>query len=174
MESWTDDRTELEGNVVAILLDKEEYPSNVDNVAAISDRQIFYLKRDRHELVNYRYEFFDVADCKSIEYIDQMVYYRVAVAVISFILTLVLLFMLVTGFDGGSKDITPFIIGPIATTTFVIRFITSTHRHVINFEMPDQVLTWRSPAIDYKSKAEAAHAVREFARARGILRESSS
>jgi len=174
MESWMDNRTELEGNVIAILLDKEEYPSKVGNVAAISDRQILYLKRDRHELVNFRYEFFDMDNCKAIEYKDEMVYYRVVVAVLSLILTAVLLFMLLTGLDGGSKDVTPFIIGPIATTTFFIRFFTSTHRHVLNFEMPDQVLSWRSPAIDYKSKAEAAHAVREFARERGILREGSS
>ena len=174
MESWTDNRTDLEGNVIAILLDKEEYPSKVGNVAAISDQQILYLKRDRHELVNFRYEFFDIGDCKAIEYIDEMVYYRVVVAVLSIVLTVVLLFMLVTGLDGGSKDVTPFIIGPIASMTFFIRFITSTHRHVLYFEMPDQVLTWRSPAIDYKSKAEAAHAVREFARKRGILRENVS
>ena len=174
METWTDNETELEGNVVAILLDKEEFPSNVGNVAVVSDRQILLLKRDRHELVNYRYEIVDIDDCRAVEYIDQMVYYRVAVAVISFILTAVLAFMLVTGIDGGSQDITPFIIGPLATITFGIRFITSTHRHIINFEMPDKVLTWRSPAIDYKYKAEAAHAVREFARSRGILREKPS
>jgi hypothetical protein len=171
MESWTDNRTELEGNVIAILLDKEEYPSKVGNVAAISDRQILYLKRDRHELVNFRYEFFDMNDCKAIEYKDEMVNYRVVIAVLSILLTVILLFMLVTGLDGGSKDVTPFIIGPIASTTFFIRFITSTHRHVLNFEMPDRVLSWRSPAIDYKSKAAAAQAVREFARERGILRK---
>lgn len=31
MESCTDDRTDLQGNVIAVLQDKDEYPSIVDN-----------------------------------------------------------------------------------------------------------------------------------------------
>jgi hypothetical protein len=174
MEDWTDNGSEIEGKLIASLLDQREYPSTVGNVAAVSDQQISFLKKDRHELVGYRFEFHDVDDCKAIEYRDQMVYYRVVVAIISWLLTAALAFMLVTGNDGGSQEITPLIVGLIATLVFGIRFITSTHRHIINFEMPDGVLSWRSPAIDYKSKAEAAHAVREFARARGILREGNA
>ena len=171
MDSWADNGSELEGKVIAVLLDQEEFPSNIGNVAAISDRQICFLKRDRKELIGYRFEFHDVDDCTAIEYRDQKVYYRVVVGVVSFVLTAVLAIMLATGFAGGSQDIAPLIVGAIALLAFGVRFITSTHRHVVNFEMPDQVLSWRSPAIDYRSKAEAARAVREFARERGILRE---
>jgi len=171
MEDWTDNISEIEGEMVAVLLDQQEYPSTIGNVAAVSDRQICFLKKDKRELVNYRLEFHDIDDCTAIEFRDEMIYYRVVVAVTSFVLSAVLAIMLATGSDGGSQDITPLIIGAIALLTFGVRFITSTHRHVIDFEMPDQVLSWRSPAIDYKSKAEAAHAVREFARERGILRE---
>lgn len=170
MHDWDDHSSELDGKMVAVLLDQEEYPSNIGNVAAISDRQICLLKRDTSELINYRFEFLKTDDCKAIEYRDQMVYYRVIVAITAFILTAILVFMLATG-SGDSQEIAPLIIGVVILLTFGVRFFTSTHRHVINFEMPDQVLTWRSPAIDYKSKAEAAHAVREFARERGILRE---
>ena len=165
---------ELDGELVAVLLDQDEYPSNIGNVVAVSDRQISFLKRDVHELIHYRFEFYDMNDCKSIEYRDQMVYYRVVVAVVSFIAVAILAFTLLSGSDGGAQDFRALVIGLIALLTFGVRFITSTHRHVINFEMPDQVLHWRSPAIDYKEMAEAAHAVREFARKRGILREGKT
>jgi hypothetical protein len=162
---------ELDGELIAVLLDQDEYPSNIGNVVAVSDRQICFLKRDVHELLHYRFEFYDMDDCKAIEYRDQMVYYRVVVAVVGFVLTAVLAFMLLTGSDGGAQDFRALVIGLIALLTIGIRFITSTHRHVINFEMPDEVLSWRSPAIDYREKAEAAHAIREYARKRGILRD---
>ena len=165
---------ELDGELVAVLLDQDEYPANIGNVVAVSDRQICFLKRDIHELIHYRFEFYDVDDCKAIEYRDQMVYYRVVVAVVSFILTAILAFTLLIGSDGGAQDFRALVIGLIALLTLGIRFITSTHRHVINFEMPDEVLSWRSPAIDYRDKAEAAHAIREFARGRGILRENKA
>ncbi len=162
---------ELDGELVAVLLDQDEYPSNIGNVVAVSDRQICFLKRDIHELIHYRFEFYEIDNCKAIEYRDQMVYYRVVVAVVSFILTAILAFTLLTGSDGGAQDFRALVIGLIAVLTLGIRFITSTHRHVVNFEMTDEVLSWRSPAIDYREKAEAAHAIREFARQRGILRE---
>lgn len=151
---------------------RNEYPSNIGNVVAVSDRQICFLKRDVHELIHYRFEFFDTGDCKAIDYQDQMVYYRVAGAVISFVIAAILAITLLSGSDGGAQDFRALVIGLIATLAFGARLVTSTHRHVINFEMPDEVLHWRSPAIDYKEKAEAAHAVREFARGRGILRET--
>ncbi len=165
---------ELEGKLVAVLLDQDEYPSNIGNVVAVSDQQICFLKRDAHELIHYRFEFCDMSDCKAIEYRDQMVYYRVVGAVISFVIAAILTITLLSGSDGGAQDFRALVIGLIATLTFGVRLVTSTHRHVINFEMPDQEIHWRSPAIDYKEKAEAAHAVREFARTRGILRESKT
>ena len=57
----------------------------------------------------------------------------------------------------------PMIIVMISLAVIGIRFITSTHRNVVRFEMPDQTLTWRSPAIDFDSKADAALAVRQHA-----------
>lgn len=174
MDKWKDGDTELEGETIAVLLDQEEYPSNVNNVAAISDRQICYVRKDRHELVNYRFEFFDMDDCEAIEYRDQPVYYRVVLAVIFFVLTAALAIAMALGYDFGAQDFRALIIGAIALLTFGFRFATSTHRHVINFEMPDQVLTWRSPPSDFNYKAPMAQAVRDFARERGLLREASA
>ena len=173
MDESDDTRVRLDGEIVAVLLDQQEYPSKVGNVAAVSSEQLCFLKKDKHELVGYRLELHDINDCKAIEYRDQMVYYRVAIAVVCFVLAAMLAIMLATGFDTGAQDVTPLIIGAIACLTLGVRFVTSTHRHIINFEMPGQVLTWRSPAIDYKYKAEAAHAVRAFARERGLLREGN-
>jgi hypothetical protein len=170
MVSWTDRISGFEGEIVAILLDQEEFPSNIGNVAAVSDRQICCLKKDNKELTHFRYELYDIDDCRAIEYKDKMVYYRIVVAVVSFILTAILAFILLSGSDGGAQDFRALVIGLIAVLVIGVRFITSTHRHVINFEMPDQVLSWRSPATDYRFKAEAAHAVRDLARKRGILR----
>ena len=172
MENSIGHNFELDGELVAVLLDQEEYPANIGNVVAVSDRQICFLERDVHELIHYRFELYDMDECKAIEYRDQMVYYRVVIAVVSFILTAILAFMLLSGSDGGAQDFRALVIGLIAVSVFGVRFITSAHRHVIQFEMPDQVLSWRSPAIDYKYKAGAAQAVREFAQERGILRES--
>ena len=58
---------ELDGTLVAELLDQSEHPSNIGNVAAISDQQIVLLRRDKRELVNYRFEYFDVRDCRAIK-----------------------------------------------------------------------------------------------------------
>jgi hypothetical protein len=69
---------------------------------------------------------------------------------------------------------TPLIIGAIASVSLGARFITSTHRHVIRFEMPDETLVWRSPAIDFDSKREAARAVRVYARKQGSLQEPAT
>ena len=74
----------------------------------------------------------------------------------------------------SAEEITPLIIGMIMFVTFGVRFATSTQRHLIRFEMPDEVLEWESPPIDFKSKAEEAVAIREFAKQRGILKEADS
>ncbi len=172
MENRPEDRIKLDGEPVAELLDQDEYPSNVGNVAAISDRQICFLRRDRQELTHFKLEYFDVCDCRAIEYQKEMAYYRILVGAACFIAAVIFVFVLVTGLDDISAESAPLIIAVIALVSFGVRFITSTHRHVIRFEMPDEILIWQSPTIDFKSKAEAAHAVREYARKRGILRET--
>ena len=54
MVNWTDRIAGIEGEIVAVLLDQEEFPANIGNVAAVTDRQICYLKKDRKELSHYR------------------------------------------------------------------------------------------------------------------------
>jgi len=160
---------ELDGTLVAELLDQSEHPSNIGNVAAISDQQIVLLRRDKRELVNYRFEYFDVRDCHAIRYQKETAYYRIIVGAACFLAAAFFVFMLLAGVNDMVEQGGPLIIGTIASVTIGIRFVTSTHRHVIRFELPDQTLTWRSPAIDIKSRVTAAHAVREYARERGIL-----
>jgi hypothetical protein len=161
---------EIEGELVAELLDQVEYPSKIGNVAAISDKQIILLKRDRKELINYRFEFYDVADCRSIEYTRETAWYRVVLGAACFVGVGVLVYMMLANLDRFVETATPLIIGCVACISFGVRFVTSTHRHVLRFEMPEETLIWRSPAIDYDSKAEAAHNVRAYARQRGILK----
>lgn len=161
----------LDGTFVAELLDQDEYPSNIGSVAAVSDRQIVLLKRDKRELTNYRFEYTDIRDCRAISYKKETAYYRIAVGVTCFLAAAFFVFTLLSGVDDLVEQGAPLIIGGIAAVTIGIRFVTSTHRHVIRFEMPDEVLTWRSPAIDYDFKMTAAHAVREYARERGILKK---
>jgi len=162
---------ELEGQFVAELLDIGEYPSNIGEVAALSDRQLLVIRRDWHELTHFRLEPLDITGCSFIDYRRETAWYRVLAAAACFGAALVAAWLLVTGWGGDPARITPLIIGMIALTSFGVRLVTSTHRHVIRFEMPGETLTWRSPAIDFKEKAGAAQAVREFARSRGILRE---
>ncbi|MDH3440445.1 MAG: hypothetical protein OEM63_06820 [Gammaproteobacteria bacterium] len=163
----------IEGEVIAILLDQDEYPANVGNVAAISDRQIAYLKRDHDELIGYRLDYLDIGDCVSIEYHQEEAWYRKILAGLFFLAALAVAVSLATGMIPFTNETQALIIVIIALVTFAIRFTTSTHRHYISFEMPDQVLHWRSPAIDFKSKAADAHAVRDYARERGILRAAA-
>jgi len=170
MENRPEDGIKLDGELVAELLDQDEIPSNIGNVISISDRQICLLRRDRHALTHFRLEYFDVRDCRAIEYRKETAYYRILAGAACFIAALIFMSMLVTDLDDFSAESAPLIIAAIGLVVFGIRFITSTHRHIIRFEMPDETLIWRSPAIDFKSKAEAAHAVREYARKRGILR----
>ena len=75
---------ELDGTLVAELLDQSEHPSNIGNVAAISDQQIVLLKREKRELVNYRFEYFNVRDCRAIRYQEETAYYRIIVAAPAF------------------------------------------------------------------------------------------
>jgi hypothetical protein len=171
MENHPESFIKLDGEPVAELLDQDEYASNVGNVAAISDRQICFLRRDWHELTHFKLEYFDVRDCRAIEYQKEMASYRILVGAACFIAALIFVFIIVTGLDEISGVSAPLIIAIIVLVSLGARFVTSTHRHIIRFEMPDETLIWRSPTIDFKSKAEAAHAVRDYARKRGILRE---
>ena len=170
MENRPEDGIKLDGELVAELLDQDEIPSNIGNVISISDRQICLLKWDRHELTHFKLEYFDMRDCRSIEYQIEIAYSRILAGAACFIAALIFMSMLATDLDDFSAESAPLIIAAIGLIAIGIRFVTSTHRHIIRFEMPDETLIWRSPAIDFKSKAEAAHAVREYARKRGILR----
>jgi len=77
MESHPDNPAKLEGVIIAELLDQHEYPSNLGNVAAISDQQICFLRRDRHELINFKLEYFEMCHCRAIEYQKETAYYRI-------------------------------------------------------------------------------------------------
>ena len=160
----------IDGEVIAVLLDQDEYPSNVGNVAAISDRQIAYLMRDHDELVGYRLDYLDIADCVSIEYHQEEAWYRKILAGVFYLAAFSVAISFATGMIPFTNETQVFIVVVIALVTFAVRFTTSTHRHYIEFEMPERSLHWRSPAIDFKSKAGAAHAVRDYARSRGILK----
>jgi hypothetical protein len=166
------DRVNLDGELVAQLLDLDEYPSNLGNVAAISDQQICFLRRDSHKLTHLKLEYFDVHDCSAIEYRTEVAYPRILAAGACFVAASISVLMLVTTFNGDPAVSAPLVIAVLGLAALGIRFSSSIHRHVIRFEMPDEVLVWRSPAIDYKSKAEAAHAVCEYARQRGIFGET--
>lgn len=161
---------QLEGELVAELLDQEEIPSKIGSVAAISDEQICVVRRDWHELTHFRLDILDVRDCRAIEYQRETSYSRILAGLICFVGAAALVFMLVANSENFFEKGAPLIIAVVALISIGVRFITSTHRHVIRFEMPGEVLVWRSPAIDFKSKAEAAHAVRDYARQRDILR----
>lgn len=163
---------DLTGEFVAELLDQVEYPGNVEEVAAVSTEQICFVRRDWDELTHFRLEYFDMGDCRSIEYHDETVWYRIVLAIACFAVAAAIAVTVAAGLPDISERDAPLIIAVIAFATFGVRFVTSTHRHVIHFEMPDETLSWGSPPIDFKSKAQAAQAVREFARTRGILRTS--
>ena len=163
------DRIKIDGELVAQLLDQDEYSSNLGNVAAISDQQICYLRRDSHELTHLKLEYFDVHDCSAIDYRTEVAYSRILAAGACFAAVTISVLLLVTTFNDDPTVTAPLVIAALGLLALGIRFGSSTHRHVIHFEMPDEVLTWRSPAIDYKSKAQAAHAVRDYARQRGIF-----
>lgn len=174
MDNPSDYKVDIEGNLIAVLLDLDEYPSNVGEVAAVSDQQLMVIRRDKRELVGFKPIYLDIAGCKSIEYQQETAWYRIVVAVLGFALAAVFAVMLVMNIGASSEQITPLIIGMIMFITFGVRFVTSTHRHLILFEMPDEILKWESPPIDFKSKAEDARAVREFAKTRGLLKGSGS
>jgi hypothetical protein len=170
MDNHHENRSKIDGETVVVLLDQDEYPSHIGNVAAISDEHIWFLKRDMDELCHFRLEHLDASDCSAIEYKKETAYYRILVGVVLLIAAVVLAFNLLTGSEDISAESGPVVIVIIAFASIGGRFITSIHRHVIRFEMPDRTFIWRSPAIDFKSKTEPAHAVREHARSRGILR----
>jgi hypothetical protein len=171
MHKTSQDHSGIEGELVVNLLDKQEYPSNIGHVAAVSDRQILVLRRDWHELTHFRLDVLEMADCRAIEYREQRVWYRILLGYACLFAAVALLVLLVAGDGELSAQAAPAVIALVALVAFGVRFGTSTRRHVIRFDMPDEMLDWRSPAIDFKLKSEAASAVREQARNRGILRQ---
>ena len=174
MEEHQEHHIKIDGKLIAELLDQGEYPSNVGEVVAISDRQICLLRRDWDELTHFRLEYLDVNDCRAIEYEKETSWFRVVAGSAFLVAAAVVAFVLLMGLDDFTTEGAPFIIAMIMLFTMGYRLITSTYRHVIRFEMPDEMLVWRAPPIDFKFKAEAAHAVREYARSRGILRVPES
>ena len=167
-----EDILQLDGEIIGELLDQEEFPSKIGNVAVVSDQQICFLRRDRKELTGYRFEYFPMADCRSIEYRNEHAWYRNFVAAGFFLGAIGLLAFLFTQEAGVSAEDAPVFLMALALVTFGARFATSTHRHVIRFEMPDETLVWRSPPVDFEHKEKDAKAVIDFARQRGILREA--
>lgn len=169
MDNHHENRSRIEGESVVVLLDQDEYPSHIGNVAAVSDEHIWVLKRHMEELVHFKLEHLEASDCRAIEYHKETAFYRIIVGVVLLVTAAILAFNVIAGYEDLSAESGPVVIVIIAFASIGGRFITSIHRHVIRFEMPGETLIWRSPAIDFKSKTEPAHAVREYARKRDIL-----
>lgn len=174
MDNPNENSVRIDGNPIAVLLDQDEYPSNIGEVVAISDQQLCYLERDKAELVGFKLAYLDIGELNSVEYHQEEAWYRKVLAVLFYVAAAVIAVALATGAIPFNSETQALIIVMIALVTFGVRFSTSTHRHYIRFDLPDQTFHWRSPAIDFKSKAGAAHAVRDYARKRGILREVSA
>ena len=133
MENRPEDRIKLDGEPVAELLDHGEYHSNLGNVAAISDRQICFLRRDWHELTHFKLEYFDVRDCRAIEYQKEIAYYRILAGAACFIAAVIFVFMLVTDLEGISAESGPLIIAVIALVSLGGRFINTKQRQKHRF-----------------------------------------
>lgn len=170
MDNPTGNTVKIDGDVIAVLLDQDEYPANVGNVVAVSDRQIAYLKRDHDVLVGFKLEYLDVDECVAIEYHREEAWYRKILAVVFYVAAAAVAISMVTGIIPFNSETQALILLFIVLVTFGVRLTTSTHRHYLQFDMPEETFHWRSPAIDFKSKASAAHAVSEYAQQRGILR----
>jgi hypothetical protein len=170
MEEHTEVHTKINGELIAELLDQDEYHSNIGEVAVVSTEQLCVLRRVHHELVPFSLEYLDINTCQSIEYIKETAYYRIVVAVLSIAAMLAIAYMLAIDPNRFSAENGPLIVACVGLLTFGIRFGGSTHRHILRFQMPDELLTWRSPATDYQLKAEAAQSVRNYAQQRGILK----
>lgn len=171
MRKSTQDHSDLEGEFVIDLLGKDEYASNLGHVAAVSDRQMLVVRRDWHELTHFRLDVLEMADCRGIEYVEQRAWHRLVLGVVSLIGAVLILGLLVVGQEPVDARMAPVIVFLVALVSLGVRLTTSTHRHLIRFDMPGEVLDWRSPAIDFKSKSGVAKAVRELARERGLLRQ---
>jgi len=170
MDDLPEHHIKIEGNLVADLLDQDEFPSNVGSVAAVSDRELVVLRRDRNELTGFKLEYLDMDDCEAVDYQTQIAWYRIVVGVACFLAAATFLYLLAGTYTEAVEDRGTLIIAIVICATVGVRFITSIHRHVMHFEMPGETLTWRSPAIDFKSKAAAARAIRDYAGRKGLLR----
>ena len=127
---------QLAGEMIAELLDQNEYHSNVDNVAAVSSEQICLLRRVKHELVPFKLEYFDVNDCKAIEYVRDTAYYRIVAGVVCFAAAVIIAYILALDPNRLTPESGPLIALGIGLVTFGIRFITSIHRHILRFALP--------------------------------------
>ena len=78
------------GQLVAVSLDLDEYPSNAGEVAAISDQQLILIRWNRNELVGFKPACPNSPDCKRIESRGEMAWYRIVVIATGFQLAVVL------------------------------------------------------------------------------------
>ena len=171
MENKPGVHVKIEGELIAELLDRNEFHSNVGNVAVVSDQQICLLKRTPHQLAPFELEYLNMNDCSAIDYRQETAYYRIVAGVVCFAAAITVAYLFLTSPEPLAVENGPLIIAAIGLTTFGIRFSTSIHRHILRFSMPRETLSWRSPAIDFKSKSGAALAVRDYARRRGIFQQ---
>jgi hypothetical protein len=171
MRKSTQDHSDLEGAFVVDLLEKDEYASNLGHVAAVSDRQILAIRGDWHELTHFRLDVLEMSDCRGIEYVEQRAWYRVVLGIVSLIGAASVLGFLVFGGEPVDARTAPVVVVLVALISLGVRLVTSTRRHLLRFELPGEILDWRSTPINFESRTAAAIAVRDFARERGLLRQ---
>lgn len=114
MDNHHENRSKINGETVVMLLDQDEYPSHIGNVAAISDEHIWFLKRDMDELTHFKLAHLDASDCRAIEYKKETACYRILVGVALLITAAVLAFNLIAGYQDLSAESGPVVIVIIA------------------------------------------------------------
>ena len=151
---------------VATLVHPDEYAKYVNRVASISSDRILFVKRKELAMTPYELLEFPTSAPTSVRYekklaIIPMVMGALFVALVLFILT---------------SEVAPGTRVPVGALAVLLVFggvlLLGPRRHQLTFEVGGKSLIWKSKAGDFKYKVASSRRVVEWARAKGILRES--
>ena len=158
---------------VTTLLNPDEYAKHLNQVAGLTTRNIKFLKRKFVSKAGWELVLHPLTDCVGITYRDERPIVSTVLGILLVALLAVIGYGLVSYWDALSPK-TRVPVGALGLATiYGLRATVLSRRHRIVFTMKDgSRLTWKTASGDYKYQQARAEKVIEFARSRGLLRDS--
>lgn len=159
---------------VATLVLPEEYERHVDQVASISTHWLLFIKRKRLALQPFKLLEFPLHDCSAIAYKTRIAIFSMLWGLIMLVLA-GLIFYGVYAYGDRALENRAFPIGAVLVMLFFsFKLLRYPQRHCLTFVINGKKLNWQSRAGDFKRKTLEVEKIIQFARNKGLLKDSSN